>query len=59
MQKQPLLTAPGKRRWRPHPEFNQALARIAMVSGALWFSFSPYFATHAPVAVVARHGSPH
>jgi diguanylate cyclase (GGDEF)-like protein len=52
MQRQLLLTSPGKLRWRSHPEFSQGLARAAIVSGALWFAFSPYFAAHAPVAVV-------
>ncbi len=53
MQTQPLQTSAGNRPWlRSQPEFNQALARAAIVAGALWFAFSPYFAAHAPVAVV-------
>jgi diguanylate cyclase (GGDEF)-like protein len=36
------------RLWRSDPDYHQALARAAIVAGALWFAFSPFFEAHAP-----------
>jgi diguanylate cyclase (GGDEF)-like protein len=38
------------RLWRSDPDYHQALARAAIVAGALWFSFSSFYETHAPDA---------
>jgi diguanylate cyclase (GGDEF)-like protein len=36
------------RLWRSDPDFHQALARAAIVAGALWFAFSSFYEAHAP-----------
>jgi diguanylate cyclase (GGDEF)-like protein len=47
----------GARLWRrSDPDYHQALARVVIVSGALWFAFSPFFAEHAPDAAAVRLG---
>jgi diguanylate cyclase (GGDEF)-like protein len=50
-----LFTSSGSGLWRrADPDFQQALARLAIVAGALWFSFTDFFAAHAlDVAAVA------
>lgn len=42
--------------WRSDPDYHQALARTAIVGGALWFAFSSFFATHAPNAAAITWG---
>lgn len=47
------MTSTSGRLWRRgDPEFHQAIARSAIVAGALWFAFSPFYAAHAPAASV-------
>ena len=51
MQRPELPTSLGSGLWRrSDPDLHQALARLAIVAGALWFSFSGYYAVHAPDA---------
>jgi diguanylate cyclase (GGDEF)-like protein len=38
------------RLWRSDPDYHQALARAAIVAGALWFSFSSFYEAHVPDA---------
>lgn len=52
MHSQPHLSSPGSRSRRHDPEFNQAVARVAIVAAALWFTYSDYFAANVPAAVL-------
>lgn len=57
MQRQGFLTSLGSRLWRrSDPEYHQAVARVVIVAGALWYAFSPYYAGHAPDAAAVRFG---
>lgn len=48
---------PGSSLWRrADPDLHQALARTAIASGALWFSFTHYYAERAPDATAVLFG---
>ena len=49
MPRRARLISLAVRLWRrSDPEYRQALARVCIVAGALWYAFSSFFATHAP-----------
>jgi diguanylate cyclase (GGDEF)-like protein len=51
MQRHAQSTLPGSRFWRRNdPDLRQALARMVIVAGALWFAFSGFYIRHAPDA---------
>jgi diguanylate cyclase (GGDEF)-like protein len=57
MQRRASPTQSASRPWRrPDPDLHQALARTVIASGALWFSFTGYFAAHAPDGAAVLFG---
>jgi diguanylate cyclase (GGDEF)-like protein len=49
-------TAPAAHLRRTDPDYHQALARVVIVTAALLFAFSPFYARHAPDTMAVHLG---